>query len=1197
MKKYLSCLLVLSLLLNMVLPAFAQNKGLLTEPTTSITTDPIGTNGMTSLGSPLPQSDKDQSVSGKVYKDQVTPTEEYIIEQQPPIKNEIIELNSPQNGSVQDFVYGHSAYYNLLEKQNRLDLMGKLSYKEQSVTEAVYRDQNKTTEDKLLKEQKESVIDMVYGDQDKSVTEEVYKATEQALSTMITQASTDTAWYNTLVGPSVMNGVNNEKYSAVADIDEIVSPQTGDLTIKQTDVKLPGRNGLDLTISRIYQSNQSLLGDRRISGDGTTGYNDYSTYYLNRYALGIGWSFGFPSVQIEEENGRKELYYHTGDGNIYHVNFSAGTYSNMENYYLKDAIFNNDTSFSNGQITSQYSFTTADQTKRYFAADGRLLGVVDRFGNKIIFKHTESPVTNYTPNNDFEYSENKGIWTTNGYYSYDQTFGKDDNTSLKFSSSGSSQSSFSSYIPVLPNTKYYLSGYLYNQLTSGNSNLTFREYNQSYNEIKRGALSTSTTKNTWEPLSQTFTTSSSAKYIRIEFLNTSANGTSWIDKIRFDRAWPLISEITDSIGRKVTFTYNDSLYEENPSNGGTITIKVTEPAAANEYTLTYIRGIIINTVHWSNWDEQRRYPRLYSFYDGEVPDYYEYNYLDGKYNFWKKTDSSYSGWAPQVLVGDFYLRNSKRVYAYQKTTKHLGQDGFYETHRIANRYEQKSSNDYFGTDYRRAYSYSGNYNGTVYDNETGYPGSYSLYENPNYQFTCTTQQDNGLTVKETYKGNRRFKTEKYHSSGEKEFTYYEEYHSSFKDNVTKIKTELYNPNNNVSTLYRGYTYNDWGGVASETKLLNGEQWNNATVKNQNTTSYTYNPTFKFLTSKSYYQTPERMLTESINYDSLGRITATTNAKGETAEYQYGDTGHPGNLTRLNIRHNDGRTSATDYDYSGAYFAFPTTITNYYTEEGAHKSSTTKKNYEFIRGNVVSEADALGNLTNYSYDLKGRIKTITHPTSTGQNGDYVVMDNYAYYNHVYLNEPSVEEPQVTFCVRNYQTKNGSIFSDNYNYYDDQGNLLFSEYYDYERGIWVPATYGYNNYGQLVWAKDANGNKTNYVSDEWGRLKKVTNPQGNYHAFDYDIINRTKTTTFVPADTGVAENHYVETYDQWGRTISRKGYPDRPGGPTTVEEKYEYDLAGNLTKLTDAKNNATRYGYDALNRLTKVTNALGETTDYD
>lgn len=47
---------------------------------------------------------------------------------------------------------------------------------------------------------------------------------------------------------------------------------------------------------------------------------------------------------------------------------------------------------------------------------------------------------------------------------------------------------------------------------------------------------------------------------------------------------------------------------------------------------------------------------------------------------------------------------------------------------------------------------------------------------------------------------------------------------------------------------------------------------------------------------------------------------------------------------------------------------------------------------------------------------------------------------------------------------------------------------------------------------------------------------------------------------------------------------------------VEEKYEYDLVGNLTKLTDANNNSTLYSYDNLNQLTKVTNPLGEVTDY-
>ncbi len=80
-------------------------------------------------------------------------------------------------------------------------------------------------------------------------------------------------------------------------------------------------------------------------------------------------------------------------------------------------------------------------------------------------------------------------------------------------------------------------------------------------------------------------------------------------------------------------------------------------------------------------------------------------------------------------------------------------------------------------------------------------------------------------------------------------------------------------------------------------------------------------------------------------------------------------------------------------------------------------------------------------------------------------------------------------------------------------------------------------------------------------------------------------------------GVAENYYLETIDQWGRTTSRKGFTDGPGGPTVVEEKYEYDLAGSLTRLTDANNNATQYAYDALNRLNKVTNPLVEATDYD
>ncbi|HBC94212.1 MAG TPA: hypothetical protein DCZ10_15275 [Pelotomaculum sp.] len=51
--------------------------------------------------------------------------------------------------------------------------------------------------------------------------------------------------------------------------------------------------------------------------------------------------------------------------------------------------------------------------------------------------------------------------------------------------------------------------------------------------------------------------------------------------------------------------------------------------------------------------------------------------------------------------------------------------------------------------------------------------------------------------------------------------------------------------------------------------LTPAQWNNATVKNQHTTSYTYDATYKFLKTKSYYQKPGVLLTETTkNYEFI-----------------------------------------------------------------------------------------------------------------------------------------------------------------------------------------------------------------------------------------------------------------------------------------------------------------------------------------
>ena len=95
--------------------------------------------------------------------------------------------------------------------------------------------------------------------------------------------------------------------------------------------------------------------------------------------------------------------------------------------------------------------------------------------------------------------------------------------------------------------------------------------------------------------------------------------------------------------------------------------------------------------------------------------------------------------------------------------------------------------------------------------------------------------------------------------------------------------------------------------------------------------------------------------------------------------------------------------------------------------------------------------------------------------------------YHYYNYIDLSGSWIETPQRTFGVENYSTANGSQFKYSLDLYDDHGNLLLSQYWDYNRGVYVPRIYGYDNYDQLTWLKDANGNQTTYQSDEWGRLK--------------------------------------------------------------------------------------------------------------
>ncbi len=171
---------------------------------------------------------------------------------------------------------------------------------------------------------------------------------------------------------AAINQVGKPQYSDRNLSSESVDPASGTLTWKDTQISLPGRDGLDLNIGVMYNSNDSeFISDSNIPN-------------LNRnvqYDLGTGWSFRFPSITSD--------YYHDGEGGTYRYYTDAihGLEGGFYDYKGKDKrIFIDGGSFSNGDFLSTTYVEYADGKREYFGEPG-LLGIVDRFGNTITFKY------------------------------------------------------------------------------------------------------------------------------------------------------------------------------------------------------------------------------------------------------------------------------------------------------------------------------------------------------------------------------------------------------------------------------------------------------------------------------------------------------------------------------------------------------------------------------------------------------------------------------------------------------------------------------------------------------------------------------------------------------------------------------------------------------------------------------------------
>ncbi|MEU8527092.1 DNRLRE domain-containing protein [Streptomyces sp. NPDC048629] len=357
------------------------------------------------------------------------------------------------------------------------------------------------------------------------------------------------------------------------------------------------------------------------------------------------------------------------------------------------------------------------------------------------------------------------------------------------------------------------------------------------------------------------------------------------------------------------------------------------------------------------------------------------------------------------------------------------------------------------------------------------------------------------------------------------------------------------------------------------------------------------------------------------YDTRGNLTAVTDPKGvETATADDYTTKYEYNAEGLLTKATDANGNATvnsDFGPTG----YPAKITDALQKSASYVYDE--------RGQVRESTDALGKKTTQTYDVYGRPlestvpkdqaagELITTPAPVYDANDNVTTStspNGAVSTAVYDKSDQVTEATAPKDTPT-QTARRSLYT-----YDKVGNLLTTTEPKGAATGTDPDDYRTTNHYDVVYqltsTVNAAGDTVSYAYDNVGNATKVVDPKKNATADPDDYTSKTafdlnhrvvsvtdaagKTAkreydkdSLVTATVDQENNRSLIAYDARAKTIEMKVPHD---GASPIEyrtSKFEYDQAGNATKVitprgvnTAATDDFTSETvYDALNRPTR------------
>lgn len=456
---------------------------------------------------------------------------------------------------------------------------------------------------------------------------------------------------------------------------------------------------------------------------------------------------------------------------------------------------------------------------------------------------------------------------------------------------------------------------------------------------------------------------------------------------------------------------------------------------------------------------------------------------------------------------------------------------------------------------------------------------------PNSNGTIQSMSDSISTIAtyEYFSGTTQLKTVTYNDGSKYKFEYTtiggKIYLTTVKDTLDNIlETHAYDSNGRATTSEKH------GGVEKYT--LDYSNWTSATPHTVVTDANGKVTKYFFDKSKG-----RNLITKTEGACSCG------GSGSETTNYEYDWSL---NLTKKTDAL--GRISEMTYDTNGNLLTQTDKIgtTNLgtqkftYNQFGQVLTYQDKINSAMVpaTNTLVNQYDANGNLTTTT-DALGNVTTITYPTTNNKGLPDKVKDarlnetKLKWFSTGLLEEiedANLKKTNFTYDVRGRikTVTNALNHVTTYNYFDDTQRKVEMIYPNADK-----ITYKYDIRRLLESVTDERGKLTNYTFDNAYRLTKITDALGHAREVGYDLMSN----VLWSKDGLNNQTDYV--YDDFNR-LKEIIYPAAESGATRLKEKFQYDKVGRLEKLTDTANRETVYNYDDAQRTISVVNAENETT---